>query len=78
MQCYLKNVILLDVIFVTDIYVVHHWRSTGDALNFDNLVQSDLEVRDDRDEDGELDCGGGGGVDTEGSLYFIYFGKSLD
>ena len=65
MQFYLENVVFLNVFIVPDINVVHHWRRAGDAFNFDNFVQTDLEVRDDRDEDGELDCGPGCGVDTE-------------
>ena len=50
---------------VTDINVVHDGGGAGDGINMDNLVQSDLKVRDDRDEDGEGDGGTAGGVHTQ-------------
>ena len=52
---YLQNVFFLDIRLVTDVNVVHHGGGAGDGINLDHFVQSDLKVRDDRDEDGEPD-----------------------
>ena len=53
---------------VPDINVVHHRGSAGDRVNFDNLVQSNLKVGDDRDQDGELEGSSAGGVDTHSHI----------
>ena len=65
---HLKNVFVLNIRFLRDVNVIQDWGCPGDVADIDDLLKSHLEVRDDLDDDGELDAGPTGRGDTEGDI----------